>query len=140
MAQGLTFDIRGYDDLRKALDKKIESLTADIDAELSASAITMNEKQIAYTPVDTGRLRGANNVDISKPLEKTLSNNVEYAPYIEFGTGGLVTIPPGLEDIAGQFKGAGIRKINRRAQPFFFRAFFEEKGEMIKRLRKLLAK
>ena len=48
-----------------------------------------------------------------------------YAPYVEFGTGGMVNlddmvqlgIPPSY---AAQFKGKGIKEVNLPARPFFF--------------------
>jgi len=135
---GLKFDIRGFEEVRKALDQKIEAVSKGVDAEMTAATIEINAKQVGYTPVDTGRLRGANGYNVLQPLEKSLFNNVEYGPYIEFGTGGLVNIPPGLEDIAAAAKGAGIRKVNMRAQPFFFRAFFEEAPKMLARIKKII--
>lgn len=134
----LKFNIRGFDEINKALNKKIEAVTIDIDKEMTASALEINAKQISYTPIDTGRLRGGNGFDVSKPLNKQLFNMVDYAPYIEFGTGGLTTIPQGMEEIASQFKGTGIRKINMRAQPFFFRAFFEVAPKMLARIKKII--
>jgi len=135
----LKFDIRGFDEIKKALDKKVEAVTKGVDAEMDKSVMEINAKQIQYTPVDTGRLRGGNTVDISKPLDKKLANEVEYGPYIEFGTGGLVTVPQGLEEIAMLAKGSGVRKVNMRAQPFFFRAFFEEVPKMLMRIKKIIA-
>jgi len=134
----LKFDIRSFDNVKKALDKKVDDLTNGIDKEMDKTVFEINAKQVAYTPVDTGRLRGGNGFDVSKPLNKTIENNVEYAPYIEFGTGGLVSVPKGLEDIALQFKGAGIRKVNMRAQPFFYRAFFEEAPKMLARIKTII--
>ncbi len=136
---GLTFDIRGMEGVQAALNRKVDAITKGIDREMTAATIETNAKQVQYTPVDTGRLRGGNVFDVSKPLDKKLFNYIEYAPYIEFGTGGLVTIPVGLEEIALQFKGAGIRKVNMNAQPFFFRAWFEERAKLIQRIRKLIA-
>jgi len=46
--------------------------------------------------------------------------NANYAPYMEFGTGRFVRVLPGYESYAMQFKGAGIRDVNVRPQPFFF--------------------
>tara|TARA_R110002167_G_scaffold34173_4_gene109158 strand:+ start:1057 stop:1536 length:480 start_codon:yes stop_codon:yes gene_type:complete len=48
-----------------------------------------------------------------------------YAPYIEFGTGGMVKLDDMLElgipsSYAMQFKGKGIREVNLPARPFFF--------------------
>jgi hypothetical protein len=50
----------------------------------------------------------------------------------------MVEIPKGLESEAAKFKGRGIRKVNMKAQPFFFSPFFEEKNNFLKRLQKLL--
>jgi len=136
----LKLDISGMDGLKKAIESKQKDLVEGINNEMNAGVMDINSKQIAYTPVDTGRLKGGNRFDISKPLNKTIVNNVEYAPYMEFGTGGLVSVPKGLEDIAIQFKGKKGHKINIRPRPFFFRAYFEEYPEMIKRIKKLLNK
>ena len=48
-----------------------------------------------------------------------------YAPYVEFGTGGMVKLDDMLElgippSYAMQFKGKGIREVNLKARPFFF--------------------
>jgi hypothetical protein len=48
-----------------------------------------------------------------------------YAPYVEFGTGGSVDLTDmtelGIpESYAAQFKGKGIRDVNLPARPFFF--------------------
>lgn len=50
---------------------------------------------------------------------------VNYAPYVEFGTGGSVDLTDMLElgipsSYAAQFKGKGIREVNLPARPFFF--------------------
>ena len=52
--------------------------------------------------------------------------SIAYAPYVEFGTGGMVVVPSGWESFAMQFKGAGIRTVNLPARPFLLPAF--EKG------------
>lgn len=136
--KGLSLDISGLDGLKKRLQATEKNIREGVEGELNASAMDINRKQKRYAPVDTGRLRSSISVDTSKNLNKELSVNVDYAPYIEFGTGGKVEIPAGLEDIASQFKGKGKVVINRRAQPFFFRAYFEEKPKLIERLKKLL--
>lgn len=134
----LNFDLRGFDEIQKALDRRVEAITVGIDKEMDKAVIDINEKQIQYTPVNTGRLKGNNHFNIENPLSKTLINNTDYAGYIEFGTGGLVNIPVGLEDQAFPWKGAGIRKVNMRAQPFFFRAFFEEVPKLLARIKTVI--
>lgn len=63
--------------------------------------------------------------------------NVKYAPYPEFGTGTKVVVPSDLKDYAIQFKGKGIRKVNQRAQPYFFPAVRISINEMTARLRQM---
>jgi len=53
--------------------------------------------------------------------------NVEYAPYVEFGTITKVDVPIELTEYALQFKGRGIRKRGgMKARPFLYPAFTAE--------------
>ena len=140
MSKGLDIELKGVDDLLRRLDDRAKNMTDIVDKEMTASILDINAQQRRETPVDTGRLRMGNMFDVSKKLDKQLFNDIEYAPYVEFGTGGLVSVPPGLEEIAIQFKGAGIRKVNLPAQPFFFRAFFEKKDKMIQNIKNAVLK
>lgn len=63
--------------------------------------------------------------------------NVRYAPYVEFGTGTKVVVPTDLKDYAIQFKGKGKRKINQRAQPYFFPAYRISVNEMWERFEQM---
>lgn len=67
-----------------------------------------------------------------------VGTNVRYAPYVEFGTGSKVQIPAGKEDYAAQFKGKGIRKVNRYAHPFLFPAAEGERRNFENNMEKLL--
>jgi hypothetical protein len=136
----LQFNIRGFKEIEAALNRKIEAVSKGVDEEMDKAVLEINAKQVSYTPVDTGLLRESNTFDVSKPLNKNLRNNTEYAGYVEFGTGGLVNIPAGLEDTAITWKGAGVRQVNMRAQPFFFRAAFEEFPKMLARIKKIITK
>ena len=49
-----------------------------------------------------------------------------YAPYVEFGTGSLVQVPSRMKAFAMQFKGRGLRQVNRKAQPFMHPHYFEQ--------------
>jgi hypothetical protein len=62
----------------------------------------------------------------------------KYAAYIEFGTGGLVDVPVGYEDLAIRFKGKNIMKVNIRPQPYLVPSFETEKPKLIKRLKDML--
>jgi HK97 gp10 family phage protein len=128
----------GTDKLLASLQKAEKKLQDGVNREMDAAVMEINAKQIAAAPVDKGILRAGNRYDITRPLNKVLYNKIEYAPYQEFGTGGLVNIPQGLEAEAEIFRGAGIREVNMRAQPFFFRPYFEEIPKLLKAVENIL--
>lgn len=59
-----------------------------------------------------------------------------YAPYVEFGTGRLVKVPQELKDYAMQFKGKGIREVNRKAEPYFYPNYFVQRENFFKGIEK----
>jgi HK97 gp10 family phage protein len=63
-----------------------------------------------------------------------------YAPYVEFGTGGLVEVPNELKEQAIKFKGKGIKKVNLRARPFLYPALLRGRVEYLEKLNKVLSK
>ena len=69
---------------------------------------------------------------------QSITFSVDYAPFMEFGTGGLVDIPSGFEELATQFKGSGKRKINLKPQPFLIPAFLDEKPNYISQCEKIV--
>lgn len=141
MSKGVEIEVDGIKGLIGKIDEKSKSLTMEIDRQMTASIIEINKLQKTYcNTVDNGVLRQGNRFATNVPLAKQLWNDVDYAPYVEFGTGGMVSIPAGLEDVAAQFKGKGIKKVNLPARPFFFRAFFEKKGELLDNIKKILTK
>jgi len=128
----------GTDKLLAALQKAEKKLQDGVNREMDAAVIEINAKQIAAAHVDNGTLKAGNRYDITRSLNKVLFNKVEYAPYQEFGTGGLVSIPDGLRDEASIFKGRGIREVNMRPQPFFYRPYFEEIPKLLKAVENIL--
>jgi hypothetical protein len=140
MSKGIEIDIDGLTALMGKIDAKSKGLTIEIDKALNTSIADINKLQKAYTPVDTGRLRQGNRFMAAKEMTYLIYNDVDYAPYIEFGTGDAVNIPAGLEEVAAQFKGKKGVKLTRVARPFFFRAFYEKKAELLENIKKILTK
>jgi len=140
MSKGIEIDIDGLKGLMGKIDAKSKGLTIEIDKALNTSIAEINKLQKSYTPVDNGVLRQGNRFMAAKEMYYLIYNDVEYAPYVEFGTGGMVNIPAGLEDVAAQFKGKGIKKVNLPARPFFFRAFYEKQKELVDNIRTILTK
>ena len=136
----LNVEIKGQDKLLnkfKQFGEKAEK-TAENITRIAALDIEANAKRFA--PVDTGKLRQSINSQEITNLSYRIFTSVKYAPYMEFGTGGLVEVPPELKDLAIQFKGAGIRKVNLRPQPFMWPAFLLGRKSYIKDLKTALKK
>jgi len=94
----------------------------------TGDAVQETVLEVAYNakrdaPVDLGTLRQSINTEYSSTnLEGTISANAKHAPFIEFGTGGLVEVPEGFEEMAIGFKGSGKRTVNLPARPFLIPA------------------
>ena len=70
-------------------------------------------------PVDLGELRQSINSEVNtSKLEGKVSANAKHAPYVEFGTGGMVEIPEGFSEMAATFRGKGVRQVNLPPRPF----------------------
>lgn len=137
----ISLKLTGIERLNKAMKDKNKALTSGVDAELTASVLEINAVQKQRAPVDFGLLRSSLKTEVNKNLDKSIVSTgpgSSYAPYQEFGTGGLVSIPAELTEEAAQFKGKGIRKVNMRAQPFFFAPAFEEWPKFVKRVKDML--
>ena len=61
-----------------------------------------------------------------------------YAPFVEFGTGGLVEVPEEMKEIAIKFKGKGIRQVNLRARPYLYPSLLRGRKEYLEKLKKVL--
>ena len=89
----------------------------------TADGIVSDAKQRA--PVDLGQLRqsiGNTNASVGNNRSFIFAS-APYAAYVEFGTGGAVSVPKGFEEIAIKFKGRGIKKINLRPRPFLIPSY-----------------
>ena len=143
MSKLFVFELEGQGKLMKAIRKMPQQVQDDVAAKLEQFVEDTNADQVLNTPVGvSGFLRGGNDFRPDNPnkLEWTLFNTKEYAPYVEFGTGGMVIVPKGLEAYAMQFKGKGIREVNLPARPFFFEPFLRRRKELIQNIKKALLK
>lgn len=131
-------DIKGFDGVKKMLNKADEAVTKGLSNEMDASAksITSSAKRLA--PVDLGFLRNSIVNEKLSELTYVIEARAKYAAYIEFGTGGLVTVPAGFEQYALGFKGRGLKKVNMRSQPFLIPSLQMEVPKLLKRLKDLI--
>ena len=82
-------------------------------------------------PVDKGGLKAS-----IRPFNKGMTGEIvvgaSYGPYQEYGTGTKVRVPSELSSYAMQFKGAGVRQVNLRPQPYLYPAFFLNRDRFMK--------
>lgn len=131
----ISVEIKGLketiDKLKKFGDqgyKTIEDVTGQVANEMVGVA-----KREAARHIDTGKL--TQTISLAQEIADRQAGkisysviaNEKYAPYVEFGTGDTVDIQPGWEDMAGQFIGKKIKKINLPARPFMFPAYLHGK-------------
>lgn len=80
--------ITGLETLIRKLDKDT-LLKSPVRQLLTQAAALLDRETKLRTPVDTGRLRAGWNATVDKapfPMWANVANNVEYAPFVEFGT------------------------------------------------------
>jgi hypothetical protein len=125
-------DFKGYEaQAEKAVNKAVSDTAKGVetDAKKRLNGGFGSRKHVVYGNL----LRSIyNRVIVS--MEKVVGTPVHYAPYIEFGTGDLVEIPEGLEDVAAQFKGKGIRKVNIKGDSFLNWAAVNQRKKFIDRI------
>lgn len=129
MADQISFKIEGLDALIKKLGKLPIKIEKEVANEVNASALAIQKKAKRDVKVDNSTLRSSIqliSIFKDKRIIYSVGSRLKYAPYVEFGTGGLVSVPAGFEGFAMQFKGKGIRKINLRPRPYLIPAFESE--------------
>jgi HK97 gp10 family phage protein len=136
MAFGL--NLTGIKELENALKSIDKHLRQEVGNEINASAINIQNSAKRLAPVDLGFLRNQIALNPINDLTFEVVARAKYSAYIEFGTGGQVSIPAGFEDLAILFKGRGVKTVNIRPQPFLIPSYEIEKPKLIQRLKKLL--
>lgn len=114
------------------LDKEYQGIIAEMDAEFQAATVNIEKAAVIAVPVDKGFLKSSIQAKRLGRLDYEVVAPIKYAPYVEFGTGGSVSIPPGFEALARTFYVSG--KGRNRAQPFLVPAFLFESQQLLKRL------
>jgi HK97 gp10 family phage protein len=104
----ITFDIVGINKVMDTLHKFNKQTQQGIKDEVAASALKIQSDAKRNAPVNLGTLRQSIYLEseVKNDAQYTfkIGSSASYAPYIEFGTGGKVSIPKGFESYAAQFK------------------------------------
>jgi HK97 gp10 family phage protein len=118
--------------------KKDVQVKAELALNYHALNIESNAKKAV--PFDTGVLKSSIKTEKLGSLGRAVHTNVEYAPYVEFGTREKVnTTISGVDysEVAIQFKKSSGGPGGVSPRPYLFPAFEKEKKELLKSLRKI---
>jgi HK97 gp10 family phage protein len=148
----ISVDIQGVDELIadfKGYEKEVEKAVKQSVSEV-ANIVVKDAKErlksgLQQNPKHVRTSRLLSSIMRKRELEKdqfeaVVGTDVEYAPYIEFGTGDLVEIPEGAESVAALYKGKGIRKVNIKAVSFLNYAAQKNAKKFVEFLEKNLNK
>lgn len=128
-------EIIGEKAILKKLDELPEKIKVFVSGEIDRAVTNIHTNAVNDAPVRFSFLKNS----ITKEAEGLVGEvrvGAHYGPYMEFGTGGLVDVPAGLEDYAIQFKGAGPARFSIAPRPFLFPNFFREVKILNERLNK----
>jgi HK97 gp10 family phage protein len=107
--------IEGMPALRKALLQVTQEGRKTVQREVLRATLAVQRRAKERCPVDTGRLRNSIAVELEDGgMNGAVGTNVEYAPFVEFGTSRMP------------------------AQPYLLPAFEEERAVFIERLKREL--
>lgn len=105
---GLTLNISGIDKIYEQFSTLNKRAKESVKNEVNASSLKIQTNAKRLAPVNFGELRNSiylKEIDSKDGFVFSVGTRVSYAPYIEFGTGGKVSIPKGFESEAAMFKG-----------------------------------
>jgi hypothetical protein len=127
--------IRGLDktisDLKKFGNKAEEALSVAIETtayDMEDFATKECERVIGKTSFKklTGKLIQSIDVIVVNDMNYIVEAGgslAPYAPYVEFGTGGLVDVPKEFDEQARRALGKGIKQVNLPPRPYMYPAY-----------------
>ena len=130
----------------KNLDKVIKQMQ-NLGVNAEKSIVKINEKTaqeiVSNAKVnarnlgvfDNGKLVQGIATNSEGKLNQVVFAREKYSAFVEFGTGGLVSVPSELKEVAMQFKGKGIKKINMQPRPFLYPAFVKGRVQYLEDLK-----
>jgi HK97 gp10 family phage protein len=98
-------NLSGLDALQKALSKLDTNIKKEVSNEINASALKIQSSAKRLAPVNFGQLRNGIGLVRDNDLTFSVESKASYSAYVEFGTGGKVSVPTDFTAYAQQFKG-----------------------------------
>ena len=135
--------LKGINTVISDLQKYGKEAERDIQAVTEQVARNIEKYAKQSAPADLGKLGQSIRAVKDTPLNWIIEAGgvlAPYAPFVEFGTGGLVDVPTELKEMAIKFKGKGINQVNLRARPYLYPALVRGRVEYLEKLKKVLDK
>jgi HK97 gp10 family phage protein len=107
---GFSVNLQGIKGIEDALKRIDTSLKKDVSNEIAASALKIQSDAKRLAPVNFGQLRNGIKFDKLSELTFAIESTASYSPYVEFGTGGKVSVPSDFQAYAKTFKGGKAGK------------------------------
>ena len=125
------------DELIKHFEGVKQSVIGRVPDIIQTAGVRVQADAKRDVPVDTTKLRASITVKSDdNRFTSVVYTNTEYAAYVEFGTGNLVSVPNGVS--ASMFMGSGIRQVNMRPQPYLMPAFDRHAPKAVQAIDKLI--
>ncbi len=126
---------RQIEALKRQFKKDRKKIDNDIEKIINANLFEGNKKAKQEVVKDFGTLAQSIGIDKKQKLKGGITVTATYAPYVEFGTGTTVEVPAEWQQVAMEFKGAGVKQINLPARPFMYPAYIATRNQFTKDLK-----
>ena len=135
----MKIDITGVENIEAMLDERMNEIE-NIDVVIGRACALVERSAKQKAPAGTGELRRSITskvIRLGNRIEGVVFTPVEYAPYVEFGTG-LFAENGGRSDVPWVYRadnGEFYSTYGMHPQPFMRPAFNENKAQIIKMLK-----
>lgn len=136
MSNVIKVTVENSEKISKAFKEMGRTVEKNMMLEIEASINEISTQAQTEAPVRFGILKSSIYTRMGENYGE-VRVGVHYAPYMEFGTGGEVDVPAGMEQYALEFKAdPAKRQVNIPPHPFLMPAFFNESQLLQERLDK----
>lgn len=105
---GNTVNLIGFNEFSRKMKELPQVLQEEVSAEIEFAAKDWEGRASLAAPKDTSRLNREIKGFLIRPLTAEVVVNVEYAPFVEWGTKTKVRVPGDIAGYAAQFRGAKL--------------------------------
>lgn len=126
----MKFKLNGLKQVQSSIRKLERGSKRAINKGIQQTARNILKAALSRVPENQGLLKGSLGMEQNtEEMNAKVYADILYAAYVEFGTGGFVEVPKGMEDYAMEFfvSGDGIT----RPQPFLMNSFADNKEKLL---------